>query len=137
MDFYKEQGYTLLNLRQAGSRGRMSEESRKRMSESGIKGKQSAEVRKKMSLLARGRKHSPETKQKMSKSRRGANHSNFKGFILAYKDHNLIGRFAGCKEAAQQLGISPWSVCRSINEHRRLPRIGYEFIREILTTTST
>jgi hypothetical protein len=60
----------------------------------------------------------------------GENNHSFKGYILAYKDAELIGRYAGCYAAAKQLGVSPSSVCKSINQQCFLSKLGYQFFRE-------
>jgi group I intron endonuclease len=168
INYYRDLGYNLLNLREAGNKGKLSAESRMKLSKSHIGKKLSDETRKKMSDSRRGEKHplfgkkrSEETKQKLreanlgkvgfwlgkkgpgkkhsagaknkiSEAHMGDKNPRFKGFILAYKDNELLGRFAGCYDVARQLGIPRTSILRSINEQRQLTRkwAGYKFIRE-------
>ena len=162
MDYYRELGYSLLNIREAGDHGKLSPETRKKMSKVRIGKVAPAETRKKMSKAHKGRifstetckkisdskrghkhplfgKHlSQETKQKMSEATRGERGNSFKGFVLAYKDGEFVGRYAGCTDAENQLGVSFGAVCKSIKQQRPLTRqwSGYQFFRESINLTS-
>lgn len=156
MDYYLSRGYDLLNLVKAGRNlghsdktktrlknlhlgKKRSAESRKKMSEAQLGKKLSEETRRKMSLSRSGINHplfgkprSSETKQKISSSSCGEKAHNFKGFVLAYKDDEFVGRYAGFRAAAKQLGVPSTSVWRSLAQQRSL-KSGYRFVREPLT----
>lgn len=146
MDFYKEEGYTLLNLREAGPRGKLPSETKARISRAHLGKTHSFETRRKISLKKRGvklskkhrtnigkgvlgNKQSPETRKKIREAQLGEKGNNFKGYVLVYRDNEFIGRYAGCNEAAHQLAISKRSVLLSINKQRPT-KYGYIFIRE-------
>jgi group I intron endonuclease len=71
IDSYKQAGFRVMNLRDAGSRGKHTEASKERMSIAG-KGKIiTVEARKKMSMARMGKKMSEESKQRLSCARKG------------------------------------------------------------------
>lgn len=71
MNLYRSQGCDLLNIKEAGSRGRMSEES-KRLIGIAFKGRTvSDEARRKISLANKGRKRSDEVKRRIGDIQRG------------------------------------------------------------------
>lgn len=150
MDFYKSKGYTLLNIRQAGVRGRLSQETKEKIGKANQGKKHSLDTRKRISLSRRGKKlsashrinigkgvlgnsHLPETRVKISEAQRGERGNNFRGFILVYRDGEFIGRYAGCNEAAVRWGVSKTSILRAI-KRQQSPKTGplrdYIFIRE-------
>lgn len=141
MDFYREGGYNLLNIRGAGSRGKVSQETREKLRKANIGKRHSDSHKRKMVESRAGYRHSKETKKKIKDSQvgrkrpqtSGINNPNFKGYILAYNEiGSLVGRFATAGSVTQQLGIPPTSVLRSIAQQRPLPRAGYTFVREQL-----
>lgn len=71
LDLYRQSGFIVMNLREAGSRGKHSQESKIKMSLAG-KGKViTEEAKKKMSLAKIGKKQKPEAVEKSAASRRG------------------------------------------------------------------
>ena len=63
---FKEAGYEMLNIREPGKGGKLSEETKKKMSESGKIKVFSEEHKRNISKAVKGRKCSEETKRKMS-----------------------------------------------------------------------
>lgn len=130
MDYYKGLGYNLLNIREAGPRGKMSQESKAKMSAAklGKPGKApSEETKRKLREVHLGRTGYWSGKKRPTMS--GANHHNFKGFLYAYLDNILVGKYNGCYDAAIQLNMSAQSVCRSVNKAHPVCG-GYIFVRE-------
>lgn len=70
MDAYESLGIVLLNMREAGSRGKLSEETKNKLSLSRIGKTHSAETRFNMSLAGIGRKKSAEHRKKIGETNR-------------------------------------------------------------------
>ena len=62
--------------------------------------------------------------------RLGENCKNFKGFIVAYKDGSIHGRYEGIRDCAEQLSITATKISAVIHG-RRNKTGGYTFKREI------
>lgn len=113
IDYYRNNGYELLNIREAGSHGKMSEESKEKMREA-----------------AKGRTFSEDHKRKLRENHnnvQGKNNSRFIGNVSVYKEGELIGVFAGGGETARILNISPDSVYNGLR--RKTNKSGFTFIR--------
>jgi group I intron endonuclease len=93
MDAYRGVGVTLLNAREAGSNGKLSEEAKKRVSEALI-GKPTWNKGK--SGITR---YSDQTKAIMSKA-----HS--EGKYMVYRSGDLVGEFISSRSAAKTVGVS-------------------------------
>jgi group I intron endonuclease len=66
MDYYRDEGFELMNLREGGGYGKMSVESKEKMSKSQRGKKLSEETKKRMSLSHKGKIKSKEHKQNLS-----------------------------------------------------------------------
>lgn len=91
MDLYKDAGFPLLNSRGAGSRGKLSDETKRKLSIARTGSKASKECRLKMSLSSKGRKKSKEHKQKI-----GLSHVRRPKFIEAFTgEKNIKAKLTG------------------------------------------
>lgn len=99
---FKEAGYEMLNIREPGKGGKLSEETKKKMSKSGKMKVFSEEHKRNISKAVKGRKCSEETKRKMSlltlnnKRRVGKKHSEetklkIREKNLKYFDYRIMG----------------------------------------------
>lgn len=98
MKMYIKDRFELMNLRGGGSRGKLSEESRRKMSES-KKGEKN---------YLYGKKLSEEIKQKISKKVRQYS-----------KDGEFIKEFDSCVEAAKETDVNYTSICNCSNGRRK------------------
>ena len=71
MDYYRKLGFELMNIREAGSHGRHSEETKRKISEANRGRVVSVEQRKRISDSQKGKKQSLETVSKRSESMKG------------------------------------------------------------------
>lgn len=71
MDSYRKRGFDLLNTREAGSRGKASEESKRKFRASRLGHPVSAETREKLRLAMTGKRHTEAAKKKLSDSIKG------------------------------------------------------------------
>lgn len=71
IEAYKAAGFKMLNMREGGSYGAHSEETRRKLSEIGKGKRVSEETRQKMSAIHKGKKFSEETRQKLSEANKG------------------------------------------------------------------
>lgn len=110
IDYYRNNGYELLNLREGGSHGKMSEESKEKRSKtqigrSGVLApafgtKRTDEFKQKMSEVRKGRKVAPDV---LKKRRTKGVYNNMARAVLQYdtggnfiKEYSFIGEAAAC-----------------------------------------
>ena len=102
MDYYRNEGYELLNLREAGN-----------------KGKQSDETKKKMSNSAKGKRKSEETRKKMSERKKGID-SKKKKIVLQYDlENNFITQYESISYASIKTKVSYNCISRVCNGKRK------------------
>lgn len=142
MDLYKGKGYELMNLKEAGSHGKHSEETKKKMSDTRKERLVDGSIITTKNPM-QGRKHTEESKQKMSiakggkkpkpspKSKKGVNSYRFKGYVTVYKDGVKIGVFEGVRGVAEYLNTSYSNVRDTLNSKQKSAR-GCTFTREPL-----
>jgi group I intron endonuclease len=153
LNFYEEMLVALLdtlapdgyNLKEGGSNGKLSEETKQKISESqrGEKnpmfGKtQSEETKQKQRDAQQGEKnhmfgetHTEETKQKISESMIGEKHHSSKRVYQYDLDGNYIGWFGSGGEAARALGKISWSNINDCANRKRKTAYGFKWSFEL------
>jgi hypothetical protein len=115
----------------------LSEEQKEKLRKARLGIKNSEEARRKISLANKNRKNSPEQNiassirmknNNPSKGKTGKNSITFKGFIEAYKDGLLIGKYDGVYDVANKLNVAATKVS-AVLRGRRNHTGGYTFIR--------
>lgn len=140
IDFYRNNGIELLNIREAGTRGRLSEETKKKMSAS-LKTRPhkpcSIETKLKLSIINTGKKQTKETNDKKRVSMLNRGKSNITSNTLTESDVILIRQLLANKghqrTIAKKFGVSP-SVISSIkhgNSWKNIP-IKNELLGQII-----
>lgn len=112
MDQFREAGYSLLNLREAGSNGKVSEDTKRRISEANkghvahnLGKKHSDETRKKMSISRRKWKITKETGIKISQALKGvAKSEEHKSKIKLFKKGHVRSLETRLKQSATMTG---------------------------------
>lgn len=123
MDFYRNSGYELMNIKEGGSNGPHSEETRKRMSLKKIGRKLSESTLKKHRERMLGKnnpfynkKHSEETRKKMRDNHHklaGGTHPNAVKALQFTKSGELIKEWESIADAVRSTHISNISACCS------------------------
>lgn len=136
MDLYRSQGYELMNIKGAGSHGRHSEETKRKISDSHKKngrdkngsnnpmfGKKHSEIsiQRIKSAKANSRKLRPPKVKQKNKS---------KYLVTVYKDGQMVGVFNKMIDAARNLSIS-YSSVKGVFFGKQKTAAGYTITREL------
>lgn len=135
MNYYRSQGVELINLREAGHYGKMSEETKNKMSAT-KKGKVFSEahlanLRKTREKNLSLRPIKPPKEKKPRKIRIGKDNPSFKGYVTAYKDGGIVGVYEGVLAASKALNMHHMNICDILNGKQKQAK-GYTFTREPL-----
>ena len=107
---YKNENFELLNLRECGTNGKMSEEAKLKMSISGKNKIITEKHRKNMGLAQKGRKHSEQTKKKMSEWQKGSILGTGKPILKFDLNMKLIKEYASVTHIQREENIPKQNI---------------------------